>query len=81
MPMRLMVPVRTAPSSRTTVRESLATQSLRPIAWLTFSISTLLLPSMPAGRCYGMQKVMAKGGLTQADKMELLPFMDALEKV
>lgn len=36
---------------------------------------------MSLGRCYGMQKVMAAGGLSQADKMELLPFMDALEKV
>eukprot|EP01046_Picozoa_sp_COSAG06_P078772 COSAG06_NODE_26326_length_617_cov_0.859073_2_plen_51_part_01 len=36
-----------------------------------------------AGRCYGMQKVMADKTkkLSQADKMDLLPFMDALEKV
>jgi len=34
-----------------------------------------------AGRCYGMQKAMAKGGLSKEDKMELLPIMDELEAV
>ena len=34
-----------------------------------------------AGRCYRMQKAMAKGGLSKEDKMELLPIMDELEAV
>ena len=59
----------------------------RPGRWLVSLFSLSFLASTAAGapanagRCYGMQKVMAKGGLAQTDKMELLPFMDYLEKV